>query len=1077
MDDRLPIIQTKILMPRRREELLSRNRLLDALNELLDLKLIIVSAPAGYGKTSLLIDFASRTKLPISWFALDPLDRDLSRFVFHFISAIQTHFPEFGQTTLAQLKSMQQERMNLSVLVSTIVNDLYEHVTEHFAIILDDYHLVEESEDINRFINDLLQNVDENFHLICASRKLLTLPDLTLFVARNQVGGLSFEELSFLPSEIQALMLQNYQQLITDESAEAIMKYTEGWVTGLLLSTHLFGKDVTDKLRAAKVSGVGVYEYLAQQVLERQEEDVQHFLLRTSILEEFDAELCADVIGGALDIKQNWHQLMNTVTQRNLFVVTLDGDKSTWLRYHHLFRDFLQLHFRRQCPEEAQKIAHTLADLLLTQQEWERAYGLYRDLKDTAAIVALIETAGSMMIANGKTDALKEWLNALPEYLVNTNAALLSLLAAIALAKSNPQESLHLSQQAMTVLVKYPDAKTFAFTNHRQAMAYFYLGQYQQALEVANRVLSSLEKMTGLDFLRAEAARVMGVTYYQLGNLEQTIYWLKQALVFARKEGNDQFISQVTFTLGMIYKTRGEYTLAETAYAQVISHWQKSGNLQRLSTALNSLGVLQHYQKCFSEAVNNIEKAITYARSITSLREEMWYLASLGDIYRDLDARNEALDIYGKAHTLARQIDDKYLIFYLDLAEGIIYRQQHDFQQSQNLLASALSRAEESSSVQHENLCRLELAALKLVQRDFQTAYDYLQPVQVYLKREGYLIEHQRAQLLISIACAGLGDLAKIDLHLQEVNHTLAHSAYKMPLIALGRELIPLLQSFLPAVRSYFVPILNEIDGFEVALPALRRQIRHQVALFPFATPRLAFQAFGRTQVKINAQPINLKDWQAQNVRDLIFVLLANPEGLTREQIGAYFWQDISSEELKFRLKNTLYRLRRVIGTEAVLLEDDYYRFNWALDYEYDVEGFVAGIKNSQSARGVDEKIQQYVSAIKNYHGVYLADVEDTWVVADREHYAQLYIEALLHLTQLYIEKKAYRTALRYCNQALSEDACLEEAHRMAMRIHAVMGNRAAVVRQYERCLAALKEEIQAPPSDETRALYELLLA
>jgi len=170
---------TKIIVPRRRFDLLSRQRLLDLLENLLEYRLILVTAPAGYGKTSLLIDLTHQVEYPVCWLALDSLDQNIYRFLIHFIAAIQYQFPDFGVTSFAVLQSAQQAGMNLDHLVSTIVNEIYEHVSEHFVVVLDDYHLVEESTDINYFINRFAQEIDENCHLAIASRSSLSLNTAT----------------------------------------------------------------------------------------------------------------------------------------------------------------------------------------------------------------------------------------------------------------------------------------------------------------------------------------------------------------------------------------------------------------------------------------------------------------------------------------------------------------------------------------------------------------------------------------------------------------------------------------------------------------------------------------------------------------------------------------------------------------------------------------------------------------------------------------------------------------------------------------------------------------------------------
>ncbi|MDY6872995.1 MAG: bacterial transcriptional activator domain-containing protein, partial [Chloroflexota bacterium] len=133
-------------------------------------------------------------------------------------------------------------------------------------------------------------------------------------------------------------------------------------------------------------------------------------------------------------------------------------------------------------------------------------------------------------------------------------------------------------------------------------------------------------------------------------------------------------------------------------------------------------------------------------------------------------------------------------------------------------------------------------------------------------------------------------------------------------------------------------------------------------------------------------------------------------------------------------------------------------------------------VERAQKAQDPGEKMAFLKTAVEHYKGEYLSEIEEIWAITDRQRYYQMYLDALMHLARRFVERKTYKTALRYCYQALTEDACLEDAHRLAMRIHAAMGNRAAIVRQYERCRTALTKEINAPPSQQTRDLYETLI-
>jgi LuxR family maltose regulon positive regulatory protein len=353
---------TSILLPRRRVDLLTRQRLLDLLYDFLEYKLILVVAPAGYGKTSLLVDFARKADLPVCWYALDRQDASLPRFLAHLIAAIRHQYPDFGPASVSRLENVSREGLDVNQFITVLVNELYETISDHFILVLDDYHLVRDNPEIAAFISRFVQRANENCHLVIASRKKPEIPDVDLMVARSQVGALGAEELAFKADEIQSLVLQNYHLSVSEAQAEELARETEGWITGLLLSTQPSWKGTVDHLRAARASGVNLYDYLARQILDHQPASIRDFLLRTSLLIEFNVDLCQAVLEPSVyPDGADWSTLIQSVLKDNLFVLQV-GEEDTWLRYHNLFRNFLQDQLEREHPEEKEPILRQLAN-------------------------------------------------------------------------------------------------------------------------------------------------------------------------------------------------------------------------------------------------------------------------------------------------------------------------------------------------------------------------------------------------------------------------------------------------------------------------------------------------------------------------------------------------------------------------------------------------------------------------------------------------------------------------------------------------------------------------------------------
>lgn len=1070
----IPLTRTRILLPRRSADLLTRQRLLDLLYDLLDYRLVIVAAPAGYGKTTLLVDLAHHIELPVCWYALDALDQDPHRFIAYFIACIAQHFPDFGKQSTAALQNMSDSSLDLDYLVTTIVNEAYEHIREHFVLVLDDYHLVSENKVINGFVSRFVQTVDENCHLIISSRALLSLPDLPLMVARSQVDGLGLEELTFRANEIQALMLQNYRQTMPEAAAEELARETEGWITGLLLSAQTMWQGMADRVRLARVSGVRLYDYMAQQVLDQQPPPVRDFLLRTSLLEEFDADLCTAVLGPDGD----WQSLMDTIIRNNLFVLPVD-DRGTWLRYHHLFRDFLQAQLARERPDEQHRILRQLAPIYAGREEWEKAHNVCQRLDDAAATADLVEQAGSSLVKSGRWAILAGWIDALPTDTFTSHPALLSLRGIVAMVQGEAERGLSLQNHAEAAFRTQGDMPHLARTLVRRAVDHRLLGDYQASLADADEALALAEGEENLRAVQAEALRTKGLSLFRMGRLSEAIGWLEQSLATYTILEDEQSVAMLLMELGLALRSGGRYDRALTHYNRALDYWQQADNVTQRANLLNNLGVLHHLRGDYEQAEVLLEESLDCARQSGYVRIEALALSSIGDLYADLDAPEAALDAYRQARELARHIDYRFLLLYLDLAEAALARLRGDLDQARDLLVSARRLAQESGSGYEDGLCQLEAGRLALAEGDAPEAFSRLEEAARRFDGGGQRVESARAHLYLALACRATGDEEAALAHLGRAFHQASALESQHTLVVAGREARTLLESVQddPTVGRPASRLLEQIIRFERDIPALQRRLRPQAAAVPFVPPRLTIQALGRAQVRLDGELVATTDWQSrQTVRDLFFLLLAHPDGLTKEEVGVAFWPDSSTSQLRMRFKNAIYRLRRALGQDVVLFDGDLYWFNQALNYEYDVEVFLRKLAQARAATDADEQVVAYQEVIDHYAGPYLPDMEGTWVWPERERLWQAYVEAVLRLAEIYLETGEHEAALEYCLRILAEDPSLEAAHGLAMRAYAAMGDRAAVARQFERCEQVLLEEIGIPPSLQTKALYETLM-
>jgi len=257
---------------------------------------------------------------------------------------------------------------------------------------------------------------------------------------------------------------------------------------------------------------------------------------------------------------------------------------------------------------------------------------------------------------------------------------------------------------------------------------------------------------------------------------------------------------------------------------------------------------------------------------------------------------------------------------------------------------------------------------------------------------------------------------------------------------------------------------------------SVRRTLRRHAQSIQLPKASLVIRAFGRAEVSVNGRSIAMADWKTKSVRDLFYYFLFRQEAVTKEQIGEDLWPEVTvSQVLKARFKDEIYRLRRAVGKNVILLDEVYYRFNRMLDYEYDVEAFESYLARARKTRDVMKRVDCYQKAVDLVQGPYLNEVDAIWASEERQRLGQMYLAALEELAHLYLDTNQLEACLAICQLALAQDPCNEAIYQMEMRVYAALGDRASIVRQYQACKVALGEGLGLLPSQETENIYREL--
>jgi LuxR family maltose regulon positive regulatory protein len=448
-----PILRTKIYIPQPRADLIPRPQLTAHLEAGLSGKLTVISAPAGFGKTTLLSEWIHQkttagSKLgdgksrlsSVAWLSLDEADNDLVRFLAYLIAALRT-IPEFeavniGESLLGKSQSPgvgKEESQSITTLLTELINEITIHRPAAFILVLDDYHLIT-TEKIHDALAFLVENLPPNMHLVIAARA-----DLPIHVARLRGSGLMNElrlaELRFTTTEAAAFLNQVMNLNLETDDIRALHRRTEGWIAGLQMASlalraktttqgseniHQFIQDFTGSNRY-------VLDYLVEEVLQEQSDQVQSFLLKTSILNRLSASLCDALSVESQDdmipLTQpqaaliNSQEVLEYLDHANLFLIPMD-DQREWYRYHRLFADLLRQRLRQEYPKLGGILHHRAS-------EWYECHGFIEPAIDHAlagddferAAVLIDENIESSLMRGEIPTALR-WLEALPEDLV-----------------------------------------------------------------------------------------------------------------------------------------------------------------------------------------------------------------------------------------------------------------------------------------------------------------------------------------------------------------------------------------------------------------------------------------------------------------------------------------------------------------------------------------------------------------------------------------------------------------------------------------------------------------------------------
>jgi LuxR family transcriptional regulator, maltose regulon positive regulatory protein len=647
------LLATKLHVPGPQPGFVARPRLIERLEEGLARGLLLVCAPAGFGKTSLLADWTQRGGGPVAWLALDSGDNDPARFWRHVLAALDRARPGIAEQVAPLLGPPAPA--SFEGLVTALINQLATR-PDHVLLVLDDYHLVE-AQVVHASVGFLLEHRPPGLRLVLASRADPPLP-LARLRARGQLGELRDADLRFTAEEAAALLHAVVGPDLPEAAVAVLAARTEGWVAGLQLAgLSLRGQaDVAGFVASFSGSHRFVLDYLAEEVLERQPEQLRTFLLETSVLERLSGGLCDAVTGRA-----DGQAMLERVERANLFLVPLDAVRSWW-RYHQLFADLLRARLLQERPERVQELHRNAA-------AWSEAHGLVDDAVrhalgagDAAWAARLAERHADALLLRSEGATVARWLAALPAELLGSRPRLLLVQARLALLSGRVAGVDELLDDAERAFMEAGDepfepstgrgASLLANVPATMALDRAYLaelrGDAERALALASRALAELGEDEWM--LASNASGYLALAEWLAGRPAEAERLLSSTIAQWLRAGQRPLAVRGWHHLGQVQRAQGRLDAALGTYQQALEV-AAPGQPGLPAAGMAQVGMAEvAYQRGeFDAALEQVTEGIVRCRQLVytpplamGLATLAWIRQAQGDPAGALDAIEQA---------------------------------------------------------------------------------------------------------------------------------------------------------------------------------------------------------------------------------------------------------------------------------------------------------------------------------------------------------------------------------------------------------------------------------------------------
>lgn len=1053
----MDILNSK-LQPPGLSRVLHRNRLVELFSPIHTLKIICVVAGAGFGKTTLVNDVVNRSDLDLVWYRLATEDRDLTVFLNYLKSGFKNFYPH-------GFESHPPGRLNNNTKhLTTFLNALEKQVKNRTAIVLDDYHLVQDSKEINALVQFLIEQLPDLVHLILISRKELPLK-LSKFRAKGQILEIDESDLAFCSDEITSFYNRICPLNIASDQIKKIHEKSCGWAASLALF-HYALKDkkpdeIENHLDQLKGSQKYIFSYLEENIFETQPDEIKDFMVRISLLSYISPDFCNQVFG--ITTAQ---QMIEQMIQDHLMIFSVHGNESLFF-LHHLFKDFLQVKLNQRCSRQQISQLHQFIAAELEKKDIFQALSHYIQGQAYDDAAGLIISNKIKFLIQGNLNFLGQCMDEIPLSYIEKNPQLLLTQAKLISFLGNPKDAIEKLYTALALFKQNQSHDDSVNCVIDLASQYYFTGYLREAKLLIEQVLDQVDPNS--------PTYVMAMTYViffasAFGEFDQAKRYRDQAKeVFRTYPEFEQKVANALILISCthLYYFAGEFERSKQLNDTLLN----SINELNLETGLP----LAYYQySATSFMLHEFDNGYAFAQKGIETCERIdlqdsqkgWIYHAWAQNCMGLDQDDKAIDFLHKGIDIFERPGNRWGLANSWECLCQIYLKKDQTDKARYYLAKAFDIIQGYDLTMTEGILENSMAQLLIYEKKWEDAWKFL--------------------------ATGRGKVDVLPFHLFRNHLMSALCCFKTKRIRESESLINKAFDlcrrldffrFLGPQKKWLIPLIERFGKNNPSLVQLIRNIPDD------GMPCIEIQMFGKFTVQIKDRQIRSSEWKSSKALMILKYLAANrPSGfIPKEVLIELLWPDQDASKTQKRFHVAMSALRKIVepglsskaASAYIDRKKDLYRLCPGNQASIDTEQFAIALKEGTglSDKNPSMALKKLLAAESLYKGPFLEEnLYDDWCIQKREQSILDYIRLLKLIQSLYQANQDMDNAVIYAKKILAADAYDESTLRKLMSLLKKTGQTTQIIKTYQDHIQKLAD-IDCPVSRETRVLFDDLTA